>query len=92
MVSKFEQLASGAITIKLSDRSSNFSGLGGRLQVNSLVLEIQALRFANLEFYPRTYVRRSKVTESSCRAISKQVDDSSKRSMGVSYINQETPL
>lgn len=39
-----------------------------------------------------TYVRRSNVTVSSWSKISKQVFDSSNSTIGVSYINQETPL
>ena len=33
--------------------------------VNSLVLEVQDLRFVNLKVFSTTYRRRSKVTESS---------------------------
>lgn len=33
--------------------------------INSLVLEVQELRFVNLKVYSITYMRRSKVTESS---------------------------
>ena len=46
----------------------------------------------NLKVYSITYMRRSKVTESSWSEISKQVVDSSNSTIAVSYINQETPL
>lgn len=63
---KFECLSSGKpFTVKFSGRSGAFSGLGGQVEVNSLVLKVQGLRFVNSGFYATTYMRRSKVTESS---------------------------
>lgn len=52
-----------ALTVELS--AGIFSDLDGQEQVNSLVLEVQDLRFVNLRLYSTTYTRRSKVTESS---------------------------
>ena len=54
-----------ALTVELSGGTGIFSDLDGQEQVNSLVLEVQDLRFVNLRLYSTTYTRRSKVTESS---------------------------
>ena len=63
VVPKFQPLIS--FMVEFLGESGIFSGLGGQIQVNSLVLEFSRLRLVNLGLYPTTYVRRSNVTESS---------------------------
>ena len=93
VVLQFERLPlATSLTVEFSGGTGFSSDFGGQEHVNSLVLEVQELRFVNLEFCLTTYVRRSKVTESSWSEISKQEVDSSNSTIGVSYINQETLL
>ena len=87
------RLSGTTLTVEDSGGTASgiFSDFNGQEKDISLVLEVQELRIVNLK-YSITYMRRSKVTESSWSEISKQVVDSSNSTIGVSYINQETPL